>query len=89
MIFFFLFLFDKFYLLNTNIEARSFHCLFAKSILYFATILNITLFFFLEEKSRSISEQGEHWCSQRQTVISRVELEPDTKLKLIRGGVIR
>lgn len=42
-----------------------------------------------EEKARSISEQGEHWCSQRQTVISRVELEPDTKLKLIRGGVIR
>lgn len=42
-----------------------------------------------EEKSRSIGEQGEHWCPLRQTVISRVELEPDTKLKLIRAGVIR
>ncbi|XP_036363178.1 ribosomal oxygenase 1 isoform X2 [Octopus sinensis] len=41
------------------------------------------------EKQYTIHEQGERWNGKSQSVVSRVELGPDTRIKLLRAGIIR
>ncbi|GAB1601475.1 ribosomal oxygenase 1-like isoform X2 [Argonauta hians] len=41
------------------------------------------------EKQFTINEQGERWNANSQCVMSRVELSPDSRVKLIRAGIIR
>lgn len=42
-----------------------------------------------EDKMCSVHSGGERWCKKKQKVINRVELDPDTHIRLIRGNVIR
>ncbi|KAG0716285.1 Ribosomal oxygenase 1 [Chionoecetes opilio] len=42
-----------------------------------------------EDKMCSVHSGGERWCKKKQKVINRVELDPDTYIRLIRGNVIR
>jgi len=40
----------------------------------------------LSEKARTVVGDGEKWNSSKNTVVNRVEIDPDTNIRLIRGG---
>lgn len=42
-----------------------------------------------EDKECSVYGGGEKWCAKKKKVINRVELQPDTPVRLIRGNCIR
>merc|ERR1711892_31875 len=43
----------------------------------------------LSEKARTVVGDGEKWNSSKNTVVNRVEIDPDTSIRLIRSSAIR
>ena len=42
-----------------------------------------------KESARSVASGGEKWSSSKNRVVNRVELDPDTEIRLIRGNCLR
>jgi len=43
----------------------------------------------LGEKMRTVAGDGEKWNSKKQSVVNRVEIDPETKIRLIRSTAVR
>ena len=42
-----------------------------------------------KESARSVASGGEKWSSSKNRVVNRVELDPDTEIRLIRANCLR
>jgi len=43
----------------------------------------------LHEKARTVAGDGEKWNSKKEAVVNRVEIDPDTKVRLVRSTAVR
>merc|ERR1712121_310723 len=43
----------------------------------------------LSEKARTVAGDGERWHSVKKTVVNRVEIDPDTAIRLVRSTAVR
>jgi len=56
--------------------------------MFYAPDMNVLLIF-VAEKSCSVFGDGERWDKSKNCVVGTAEMEPDTKIKIIRKGVLR
>ena len=88
-----IFKFNTIYICFGDVSLNRFHLIFidgaadqmAKQFIHNALPPHLTP----KEKARTVVAGGEKWNSSKNRVVNRVELDPDTKIRLIRAHCLR